>query len=134
MWEDRDLLDGPLTITPGMDLSRVAITFSDRHTEIGGMLQTPAGLAATDYSVIAFPADRALRVSGSRRIRSTRPASDGQFRFADLPPGDYVLAALTDVDMKDLGDAAFLDSVAAAGLKLSLNEGEKKKQDLRLAK
>jgi hypothetical protein len=98
------------------------------------MLQTPAGLAATDYSVIVFPSDRTLRVSGSRRIRSTRPASDGQFRFTDLPPGDYIVATLTDVEMKDLGDAAFLESVSSAGLKLTLTEGEKKKQDLRLAK
>ena len=134
MYEGRDLLDGPLTVAAGVDLPGVVITFTDRHTEVGGMLQTPAGLAATDYSVIVFPADRALRVNGSRRIRSTRPASDGQYRFTDLPPGDYVVAALTDVDMKDLGDAAFLESVASAGLKLTLSEGEKKKQDLRLAK
>ena len=134
MSDGRDLLDGPLTMTAGIDLSHVVVTFSDRHTELSGMLQMPTGGAATDYAVIAFPADRALRVSGSRRIRSTRPASDGQFRFTDLPPGDYIVAALTDVDMKDLGDAAFLESIASAGLKLTLNEGEKKKQDFRLAK
>jgi hypothetical protein len=134
MWENRDLLDGPLTIAPGTDLSQVVVTFTDRHTELGGMLQTPLGQAATDFSVIAFPADPALRVTGSRRIRSTRPSSDGQFRFTDLPPGDYLVAALTDVDMKDLGDAAFLESVSSGGVKLSLSEGEKKKQNLRLAK
>jgi hypothetical protein len=28
----------------------------------------------------------------------TRPATDGGFTFRDLPPGEYFLAALTDVD------------------------------------
>jgi hypothetical protein len=50
-----------------------------------------------------------------------------------LPPGNYLLAAVDDLDPQDLTDQKFLETVAGASLKLTLAEGEKKRQDLRLA-
>jgi hypothetical protein len=62
----------------------------------------------------------------------TRPASDGTYRVAALPPGEYYVAALTEIDDADIYDASFLEQVAAAAFKISIAEGEKKKQDLQI--
>jgi hypothetical protein len=128
-----DLLDTLATVAPGRDVDRVVVTMTDRHTEIAGALQTPAGRPATEYFVVALPTDRALWLPNARRVRSTRPATDGQFAFADLPPGAYLLAAVDDLEPTDLSDAKFLEAIAGAGVQLTLGEGEKKRQDLRLS-
>jgi hypothetical protein len=131
--EGLDLLDTLVTVAPGRDVERVVVTLTDRHTEIAGALQTPAGRPATEYFVVALPTDRALWLPNARRVRSTRPATDGQFAFADLPPGSYVLAAVDDLEPTDLSDPKFLEAIAGAGVQLTLGEGEKKRQDLRLS-
>ncbi len=132
MLNGRDLLDAPFEVRAGADFSGLEITFSDRRTEVTGRLQSAEGQPAPDYFVVALPADPALRVAGSRRIQSTRPASDGAFSIANLPPGEYLLAALTDLEPLDLRDRVFLDQLAAGGIAITLADGEKKTQDLRI--
>jgi hypothetical protein len=65
-------------------------------------------------------------------VKSTRPATDGRFVFADLPAGAYVLAAVDDLEPSDLNDPKFLEALSHAGIPVSLSEGEKKRQDVRL--
>jgi hypothetical protein len=67
-------------------------------------------------------------------VQSTRPATDGQFAVRDLPAGDYYIAALTDVAPEDLGDATFLAGLVSSAVKVTLAEGEKKTQDLRIGR
>jgi hypothetical protein len=128
----RDLLDDLLELGPGIDIRNVVVTFSDARTEISGSLQTGAGVLTTDYYIVALPADRSVWRAGSRRALSVRPATDGRFVFADLPAGEYVIAALTDLDPIDLKDLAFWEQIVPAGVKVAVGEGEKKVQDLRI--
>jgi hypothetical protein len=130
----RDLIDYGVDVRPGSDFSNVVLTFSDRHTELGGTLTTASGDPATEYFVIAMPADRSLWRSGSRRVRATRPASDGAFTIKDLPGGDYLLVALTDVAPNEWNDVDFLTRIASSGAPVTLGDGEKKTQNLRIAK
>jgi hypothetical protein len=132
--DDRDILDTQVTVTPGQNIERIVVTLTDRHTALSGTLTTPAGQPAAGYFVIVLPADRALWRPDARRIRSIRPATDGRFEFADLPPGPYVLAAVDDLEPADLADRTFLETLAAAGIPLALGEGEKKWQDLKIAR
>jgi hypothetical protein len=111
---------------------RAVLTMSDRHTELSGRLQTPTGQPASDVFVIAFSADRRMWGAGARRVRAVRPAVDGVFSIADLPPGDYLLGAVTDVDADEWQRPAFLEQLAPASIKITLGEGEKRVQDLRL--
>jgi hypothetical protein len=130
----RDVLDDALEMGRSGDISGATLTLTDRHSELAGILQTPTGSAATDYFVVVLPVNREQWRPQSRRIRSTRPASDGRFAFADLPAGDYLLAALADLDPADLDDRAFLEQLAAAGVKVPLGEGQRKTQDLRIGR
>jgi hypothetical protein len=130
----RDILDTGLEIADaGSDITGAVVTFTDRHTGLTGALQTPSGTPATDYFVIVFTTDRTLWRPQARRLLSTRPASDGAYALKDLPPGEYYLAALTDLDPANWQTAAFLDTVVPAALRITIAEGEVKRQDLRLA-
>jgi uncharacterized protein (DUF2141 family) len=130
----RDLLDTGLDAASGIELTGATLLLTDRHTELSGVLQSSTGLPAPDYFVIAFPADTSLRVPNSRRLRSTRPATDGSFSFANLPPGTYLLAALTDVDPDEWQKPEFLEALVSSSVKIALGEGEKKRQDLRIGR
>lgn len=127
-----DTLDSALEITSA-DLSGIVITFTDRPTELSGRLLDAGGRAAPEYWVVAFSSNRAFWTLGSRRLRTARPDTDGKFQIAGLPPGEYCLVALTDLDQADLADPSFLEQLAAASVKITLAEGEKKKQDLKLS-
>jgi uncharacterized protein (DUF2141 family) len=129
-----DLLDAPFEVALGSDYRDVVVTLSDRRTELSGMLQTPTGQPAPEYFIIVFPESPALRVPGSRRILAVRPATDGRFVMANLPAGDYLMAALVDVMPNEWNDPKFLERVAPAGVKVALADGEKKVQDLRIAR
>ena len=69
----------------------------------------------------------------TRRIQQARPASDGKYKVVGLPPGEYYVCAVTDLDPEDLYNSSFLDQLrAATQFKVTLGDGEKKVQDLRL--
>ena len=50
----------------------------------------------------------------------------------NLPPGDYFIVAVDDVEQGEWFDPAFLEKVRPDATRVSVSEGEKKKQDLRI--
>ena len=82
--------------------------------------------------MIVFPTERRWWGASSRRVRATRPASDGRFSVTDLPAGDYLIAALTDVEPDEWKRAEFLGQLVTAGVKVTIRDGERTVQDLRL--
>jgi hypothetical protein len=50
-----------------------------------------------------------------------------------LPAGDYYLAAVTRLEPGDLANRRFLEDLVPASLHISIGDGEKKRQDLKLA-
>jgi hypothetical protein len=127
------VLDTDFVVTDA-PAGELVLTFSDRHNELSGALQTPAGAPATDYFVAVFTTDRTLWRPQARRLVFTRPATDGRFSFEDLPPGEYYLAALTDLDPAGWQTPEFLDTIVPASLRFTIADGERKRQDLRLAR
>ena len=132
VYNDVDTLDSALEVST-TDLSGIVITFTDRPTELSGTLLDPAGHPTPEYWVVAFTSNRTFWAQTGRRLRTVRPDADGKFQIAGLPPGEYCLAALTDLEQADLADPSFLEQLAAASIKITLAEGEKKKQDLKLS-
>jgi hypothetical protein len=129
-----DASEQPVEIRQGNDVSNAVVALSDRVAELSGVLRDAAGSPSTDYSVVVFSADSQYWTRGSRRVRGPiRPGSDGRFIVNDLPPGDYFLAAVTDVDASELSDAAVLREIAAKAIRMTIGEGEKKRQDMQVA-
>jgi hypothetical protein len=129
---DRDLLDRPIEIRPGSLSMSAVVSMSDRHTELSGTLRTSTGQPAADVFVIAFSSNRTMWGPGARRVRAVRPGVDGHYSIADLPPGDYLLGVMTDIDPDDWQNPALLDQLVPASVKVTIGEGEKKVQDLQL--
>ena len=129
--QSQDTLDQPFEIGAS-DISGAEIRFTDLQTEIAGDLLDTAGKPAPDYQIVVFPADQKYWLPGTRRIQSQRPGADGHFKFQNLPPGDYLIAAVTDVEPGEWFDPKFLAQLVPASTKIQLNEGEKKAQGLRI--
>ena len=127
----RDGMDLPLEIGT-VDPPEVIVTFTDRASDLSGVVSAPAGQAGSDFFVVALPADKAYWTPQSRRIRSTRPGTDGRYDFIGLPPGQYVLAATTDLAGGDLQDPGVLAELASQAFPVTLGAGEKKTLDLKL--
>jgi hypothetical protein len=126
-----DAVDVPVRID-GANLRDIVVRLSDRRPELSGTLSTSAGQPATDYYIVAFPADRALWRAGSRRMKIARPSTAGRYVFNDLPPGAYLIAAVTDFAESDFKDRAILDQLAGGAIGISLPDDGKVVQDLRL--
>ena len=128
----RDLFDDEVVVTAGRDLTDVVLTFADRRTEISGALLTAAGERVVGLFIAAIPADRSLWQPSSRRLRSTRSGTDGRWTIRDLPPGDYLVSALSDLVDDDLRDRAFLEALAAAAIRVTVGDGASVRLDLRV--
>jgi hypothetical protein len=127
----QDVTDRPFDVPPA-GLTNVVVTFSDVASEISGTI-TAGGRPATDYFVIAIPADRAFWFSGSRRIANTRPDGSGRYLFRGLPAGDYRIAVTTDLVPRDLQDVSSLEQLLGQSVPVTIGVGEKKQLDLKTA-
>ena len=132
MFEGRDSLDFPVTVKPGQDLTSGVVTFTARTTELSGAISDATGQPATGYTIVAFSADRRFWGPGSRRVQGVRSATNGRFSFSALPPGEYRLAAATDVDPGQWFDPAFIETLLPTSLVVTIADGERRVQDIRI--
>jgi hypothetical protein len=131
--DGRDVLDAPLEIKPTDSVKDLVVTFTDRPTQLTGVLQDTTGRPASDYFIVVFPSDKSYWTPGSRRVIETRPGNDGRYAVTGLPAGEYRVAALTDVEAGEWNDPRFLEALVNASIKITLVEGETTPLDLRLA-
>jgi len=128
-----DIADVPLHVRAGQDLAGVVVTITNRVSELSGTVIDRAGRATGGFPILVFAAERAHWTPGSRRVKQARPSSDGRFKVSGLPAGEYYVAAVTELEPGDLADPVFLEQLAAAAFKITLADGEKKQQDVKLA-
>lgn len=126
----RDALDVPVEITGAQNITGAQITFGDRQTELSGTVTDEQQQPVATYTLVIFPDDRRYWISGSRRVQSVRPSTDGQYTFRNLPPGDYRLAPVYDLEPGALSDPEFLQQLETTALRITLQPGEKKRQDM----
>lgn len=127
-----DSLDVPVEIRPGQIVSGAVITLTDHPTELSGTLQTPSGVPTSNYFIIVFSADKTHWTPLSRRIVMARPSSTGKYVVRNLPPGDYLVAAVTDIEFNAWYDNALLGALVDASTHITLGEGMKKVLDLKI--
>jgi hypothetical protein len=126
----QDLFDTPLDLRTSV--SGVEMTFSDAMASLTGTLVDAAGHPTPQFYVFIFPVDHTYWTDGSRRIVSARADVKGVYTLSGLPSGDYYVCALTALDRTQQYEASFLDQLVAASIKITLAEGEKKTQSLRV--
>jgi hypothetical protein len=112
----RDILDGPLEIREGTDAA--VATFAETASELSGTVSDGRGVPLADLPIVVFGADRASWFFNSRRIAIVRTDTAGRYSLRNLPPGDYRVAAATDLEQGEWYDSAVLERLlpeAAAG-------------------
>jgi hypothetical protein len=127
----RDAFESPLRVNPNEPLDWT-ITYTDRPTNLAGVFQDRDGRAATDYYILVFSSDRKHWTPGSRRVRMTRPATDGAFGIKGLPAGEYVLTALRDLEPGEWNDPTLLERLVRRSVTVTLRDGETTTQDVRI--
>ena len=131
--DGRDLGERSLTVDAAQDMADIVVTFSDRGATLTGIVKDNQGAATSAAFVALFPVNRDLwrhYGTASPRIRSTQPASNGVYSFEHVPPGDYFVRAVEQLDLSNLQAPAFLESVALGASRATLARGENRTLDL----
>lgn len=128
----KDVLDAPLHVAPGTDVTDLVATFSDRQTSLHGKLVDASGNPAAQLYVLAFAADQAHWTAASRWIKAARAGVDGSYLLDGLPPGDYYVCALTELDQTQQFDPAYLGQFVSGSIKIAIADGEQRALDLKI--
>ena len=108
----QEAADYHLFVQPGGNYTGGVLTLSSQASEIGGGVTNAASEPVTEQSVLLFPADRALWVPQSRRIRIVQPGPDGRFAIRGLPAGEYRLVATIPPESGQQFDPEFLAQIS----------------------
>ena len=126
----RDAVDEPIELRTIVD--GVVVTLTDRLPGVSGVVRDASGQTSATCHVVVFAKDRKFWMPESSRLTSVRPASDGSYVIRSMPAGDYFVTAVNDLEPGEWFDPALLEQLSKSALTITLTEGEKTSQDLRL--
>jgi protocatechuate 3,4-dioxygenase beta subunit len=127
-----DALDYLLEVPRDRDVRDLVLTLRDRSSQLSGTVTDASSKPATDRTVIVFPSDERLWAGGFRRIRADNLNADGKYAFDELRPGMYLVVLTDSVEWEEWLDPEFLRKLQAAAIPVTIGEGEKRVQDLRI--
>src|SRR4029077_3306255 len=112
------------------------LTFTDRPATLTGVARQDTGGPLPNSTVLLVSAGfrEALSAGVPPRQQTVIIQPTGAFTVARLPPGEYYVVAVQDDGVPVERDLAFFESVARAGTRLTIVEGETKTQDLKVVR
>lgn len=119
-----DITDAPYDFKPGVNVSGLVVTLTDRLSEITGNVRDTRGQPVMDYVLVAFPEDAKLWGPSSRYVQTTRPNQNGTFSIKGLPPARYLAAVVAALETGMQNDPAVLDQLRPRAHSFSLTEGQ----------
>jgi len=132
--EGEDVTDSGVEFTPGRSYDGLEVVFTQKTTELSGLVTDSRGRPVVDASVVVFPVNRERWGFQSRYLRTARPDTQGRYNIKSLPPGeDYLIIAVQNLEQGQGGDPDFLSRAREEAKPLGLNEGETKAMDVRLS-
>jgi hypothetical protein len=127
---------GGQDITSGAQISAAAtgieVVFATRAPELSGSVLNADKQPVSTGTVFLVP-DAARRDRPSA-YRTSALADGGTFRLRGLPPGEYTLYAMTDVEDGAWYDPEFLRSIEGKGVPVKLTEGQNETVQVTLAR
>ena len=136
-----DLLDAPITFEPGQQLRDIEVILTDKRTELTLQVSDDSGRSTREYVALIFSVDRERWTPGSRYVRTyVAPADDTlgageRDTIGGLPPGDYYVVAVPDIESDALGDPGeILEGLSRRAARISLADDAKLNVSLRLLK
>ena len=127
-----DVTDSGIEFMAGGDASGIEVEFTNRISDVSGVVTNSRGEPVKDYTVLIFSQDREQWIGNTRYRSVARPDQDGRFQARALPPGRYYAVALDAVDVNESNDPEFLDQIRTKAITFSLNEAETKVLDLKI--
>jgi hypothetical protein len=123
------VLDDDAVDVESADVGGVTITFTDRPTELSGTVTGSDAGDAMDATVVIFPANYESWIERGmigRRFRSLGTGTTGTFRVANLPPGDYLVAAIDFERGASVRDETMIQKLAAMATRVTIADGDKR--------
>ncbi len=126
-----DVADIPFEIKPGQNIDNLNVVMTDRSTDLSGTVRDAQNAGASAVTVIAFSTEAQYWRAQSRRISTSRTGDTGAYHIRGLPPGDYFILAVDDVEQGEWFDPAYLDAMKEKAQRITLQDGDKKSFDVR---
>ena len=123
--------DGAVEVTS--EGGRLEVLLTSQLTAVTGTVSDASGAPVLDYHAIVFPAERQDPSRGlHHRTRLDTSDEQGRFRLEGLPPGDYLVAAVVDVDPGEAVSDDTVDSVRESATPVRVREGQTETVALKL--
>jgi hypothetical protein len=122
----RDVSDQVLEVRNGQSTGGLQVVLTDRITALTGTVTDAQAAGAADRYVVAFSTDPAAWRPRSRLVQGVRTDQAGSFRFTALPPGDYFLAVVDDLEPGSWYDPLLLGQLSKTSTRISIEEGDAK--------
>jgi len=140
----RNVMDESFTFEPGQHYGDVQIVLTDRRSEVLLRVSDEAGQITREFVAIAFPTDRSRWANYPRYVQAFSPtpqvppaayrpnspptglaglpliAPSG--RITGLPPGEYYIIAVDDIEFEDTMDPEVLGKLATSASRIVVND------------
>jgi hypothetical protein len=135
LYDGADITDSGMEFTPGRSYEGLQVVFTQKATDLSGLVMDDRNKPVLDATVVIFPADQQRWTFTSRFIRTIRPDTNGRYSTKGLPPlDDYMIIAVQNLESGQGSDPDFLARAREEASRFSVNEGETKAVDIKLSK
>lgn len=114
------------------DVAGLEVVLTNRSTTLSGVVRDERETTVHDYAALAFPEDPAKWHWNSRYLQMARPDQSGTFRFQDLAPGRYLVAAVREVEPDEWTDPEILERLRERATRVTVVHGDTKTVQLTL--
>jgi hypothetical protein len=118
----RDVLDAAFELGSD-DLDGVVVTYVNGIASLSGTVRSGAGTPATDAQVVVLPLDYQTWIANgmpARRTAIVLADEQGAFRVPNIPPGEYLVVALTPDTEADLSNPAVVSALAGVATRATV--------------
>jgi protocatechuate 3,4-dioxygenase beta subunit len=121
----------PVDVTGEPD-ARLDVLLTSQLTVVTGTASDTKGAPLVHYHAVIFPAEHKDQRWGDR-TRIERADAQGRFRVEGLLPGDYLMAAVDDLEPGDAFDEEVLAALRPGATRVRVRHGQTESVALRLA-
>jgi hypothetical protein len=115
----QETIDTGLQIAGGEQLD-IDVRVTMTEARVAGAVRDRAGRPITRGYVVLFAREPAAWTPPSRRVFGVRPDQNGRYAFPDVPPGDYLLTTLSDIEPGEWFNPELLGRLVATAARLTI--------------
>jgi hypothetical protein len=110
-------------------IENLEVKLTGRAPMLSGAVRTAAGTRGSSW-VVVFPINERHWHAQCARVSGVF-AGAGEYTFSRLPPGEYWVATVPDLQPRQWFDPRFLESLRAGAERITLRDGDTPRLDLR---